>query len=336
MFISTILTKKATQAPNPFQRLAALTILRVCRAREHLSRFLPAVFAAGACTLAACSTNAGFGTPVSEPNPVAPYPQAAVSAPPGQPQVASNGTAPASPAASPAPTPTPVPNTLSITGTSLRLAYDGAAKGPLTAPRLVEVSFALQNTTSAPATVRLVRVQADTANLPDIPVKVTAAPGQTSAVALLAFATPLDPAKYKAIVLTFLDDRKKVVGTAHLEIPAQEAAFTALDEKHPQGVPSIDSAEVSPISNGPGPRFEVTFALTNPSQTPLSVTELEVKPPQGDVVRVPLSLDLPMRVTSGFLSVVLPYRGKSLPAGTYAITARERDGQSLQASAVLL
>jgi hypothetical protein len=267
---------------------------------------------------------------------VAPYPQAAVSPAPGQPQLPPNPAAPASPAASPAPTPTPVPNTLSITGTSLRLAYDGTAKTPLTAPRLVEVSFALQNTTSAPATVRLVRAQADTTNLPDIPVKVTAAPGQMSAVALLAFATPLDPAKYKAIVLTFLDDRKKVVGTAHLVIPAQEAAFTALDEKHPQGAPSIDSAEVSPISNGPGPRFEVTFALTNPSQAPLSVTELDVKPPQGDAVKVPLTLDLPMRVTSGFISVVLPYRGKSLPAGTYAITARERDGQSLQASAVLL
>jgi hypothetical protein len=294
--------------------------------------------------LAGCSTNAGFGTPVSGPNPVSnnnPYGQT-VPGPTGSgslPYDARPGVGPLNtPYGSPTPTPTPAPNTLSLVGPALRLAYDGSAKDPVKAPRVLELSFALQNTTKNGAKISAVAAYADKTSLGTSPVAVTAAAGQTSAVVAAALKTSDDPAKYKEMMLTFLDDSKKMIASQKLEVPALDTSFTSLDEKHPKGPFSIDSAEISPISVGQGLSFECTFALTNATASNVSVTQFEIKPPKGDSMKLAIPLDVPARSVSGFISIVVPYTGgKSLPTGSYSIRALLTNGTTAaKTSAVLL
>ena len=263
--------------------------------------------------LAGCSTNAGFGTPVSGPNPVnnGPYGQPLGTSP--EPSVSgslppyfSRQVLPPSPApsASTTPTPTPAPNTISIIGAALRLAYDGSAKDPFKAPRLLELSFALENTTQNNAKVTSVVAHSDQTALGSSAVDVSAAAGETSAVASLVLKTSDDPLKYKDITLNFLDDSKKMIGSVKLDVPSLETDFTSLDEKHPKGPFSIDSVEVSNIDAGKTPHFECTFALTNASSAPVSVTAFAIKPPKGEAVNVALQVPVPARAVSG-LSVSL-------------------------------
>jgi len=292
--------------------------------------------------LAGCSTNAGFGTPVSGPNPVsnpnpygAPGPGASGSIMPyderpgAEPMVTPYG--------SPPPSPSPIPNTISIVGAALRLAYDGSAKDPVKAPRLLELSFALQNTTKNAAKVTSVAAYTDRAALGTSPVTVTAAAGQTSEVAAVALKTSDDPMKYKEVMVNFLDDTKKMIGSAKLDVPPLDTSFTALDEKHPKGPFSIDSAEISSIGIGQGPSFECTFAVTNATASSVSVTQFEIKPPKGDPVKLAIPLAVPARSVSGFMSIVVPYTGgKSLPSGSYTIRAVQNGTTAAKTSAVLL
>jgi hypothetical protein len=292
--------------------------------------------------LAGCSTNAGFGTPVSGPNPVNnpnPY------GPPGpgasgsmMPYEARQGVMPpTTPYGSPTPTPTPIPNTISIVGAALRLAYDGAAKDPVKASRLLELSFALQNTTKNPAKVTSVAAYADKTALGTAPVAVTASPGATSEVAAVALKTSDDPLKYKEMMVNFLDDTKKMIGSAKLDVPPLDTSFTSLDEKHPKGPFSIDSAEISPIGIGPGPSFECTFAVTNATASSVSITQFEISPPKGNSVKLAIPLAVPARSVSGFMSIVVPYfGGKSLPPGNYTIRAVQNGATAAKASAMLL
>jgi hypothetical protein len=290
---------------------------------------------AAAAALAACSTNAGFGTPATEPQPVGPgYPQS-VNSPGPSPSGFLNPDFSQEPG-SPEPSPTPVPNTLSIVGASLRLAYDGSAKDPVRANRLVELSFALQNTTQNSAKISTVGARSGAARFSDMSVAVSAASNQTSPVETLVVKTPDDPQKYKTILFSFLDSQKKLIGSANLDVPAFDVSFTSLDEKHPKGALSIDGAEVSPISNGQGTYFECTFAITNPSQIPASLSEFDIKPPKGASIKVAVPMVVPMRAASGFVSMIVPYDGKSLPNGSYTITAQQNGVTAASASAVLL
>jgi hypothetical protein len=303
-------------------------------ARFSLSRLLLGL--ATALVLAACSTNAGFGTPATEPQPVGNgYPQPGMTSP--GPQASEfNPNVLATPAGSPAPTPTPPPNTLSITGAALRLAYDGTAKDPLKAPQLLELTFALQNTTQTSAQIATVSARSDATSFPDTRVSVTAPANQTSQVASLVVKTPADPDKYKAILFSFLDDQKRLIGSAKLDVPAPDQSFTSLDPKHPKGPLSIDGAEVSPISFGQGVFFECTFAITNPSAAPAAISEFDIKPPKGQVIRMMIPMVVPMRSASGFISMVLQYDGKTLPAGSYSISAQQNGVTLASTSAVLL
>jgi hypothetical protein len=292
---------------------------------------------AAAAMLAACSTNAGFGTPATEPQPMGNgYPQQGMSSPGPMVSGMYYPNPLASPSSSPLPSPTPVPNTLSIAGAALRLAYDGTAKDPVKAPRLLELSFALQNTTQNAAKISTVSARSGSVLFPDASVTVTAPANQTSQVASLVVKSPDDPQKYKTILFSFLDDQKKLIGSANLDVPMTDESFTSLDEKHPKGTLSIDGAEVSPISFGQGLFFECTFAVTNPSLMPASISEFDIKPPKGPVIRVAVPLVAPMRAASGFISMVVPYDGKTLPSGDYIITAQQNGLILASASAVLL
>ena len=312
----------------------------------HLVKYFrsnPALGLALLLVVAGCSTNAGFGTPVSGPNPVSnPNPYGAQPAPGASGSVMPYDARPGSqpvgnPFGSPPPSPSPIPNTISIVGAALRLAYDGAAKDPVKAPRMLELSFALQNTTKNAAKVTSVAAYADKTALGTSPVVVTAAPGQTSEVAAVALKTSDDPMKYKEVMVNFLDDTKKMIGSAKLEVPPMDTSFTSLDDKHPKGPFSIDSAEISSIRIGQGPSFECTFAVTNATASSVAVTQFEIKPPKGDAVKLTIPLSVPPRSVSGFMSVVVPYTGgKSLPSGSYTIRAVQNGATAAKASAVLL
>ena len=290
--------------------------------------------------LAGCSTNAGFGTPVSNPPPVNQYePYASPTpAPSGSfiPFDDRPGMAAPAPSGSVEPTPTPQPNTLSIAGAALRLAYDGAAKDPVSAPRVLELTFNLQNTTKNPAKVSTVTITSDKGPLGSSGVAVSAAAGQISDVAVVALRPSDNPSKYKELTLGFLDDSKKMIGASKLDVPTMDTSFTSLDEKHPKGPVTIDGVEVSPIQAGTGPHFECTFAITNASTDPVAVTGFSVKPPKGDALKVAIALPVPARATSGFVSIVLPYAGKTLPPGDYTISALRGTATVAKASAVLL
>ena len=295
-----------------------------------------------AVVVAGCSTNAGFGTPVSGPNPVngnpmygtSPGPVVSGSAMPYDDQPI-GGQVPIS-GGSPQPSPTPAPNTLSIVGAAVRLAYDGSAKDPVKAQRLLELSFALQNTTQNSAKIASVVAYSDKTALGSSKVAVTAKPGQTSEVAAMVLKTGDDPVKYKDILVNFLDDAKKMIGSAKLDVPPMDTSFTALDEKHPKGAFSVDSLQISPIDVGQGSSFECTFAVTNAGTSAINVTEFDVKPPKGDPLKLAIPLAVPPRSVSGFVSVVVPYFGKNLPTGNYTITAQQNGTTAAKASAVLL
>jgi hypothetical protein len=291
--------------------------------------------------VAGCSTNAGFGTPAQGPNPISnpygpqPGPTVSGSVMPFEerPGLQPIGT----PYGSPSPTPTPIPNTISIVGAALRLAYDGSAKDPVKAQRLLELSFALQNTTKNSAKVTSVAAYADKTALGASPVLVTAASGQTSEVAAVALKTSDDPMKYKQVMVNFLDDTKKMIGSANLDVPPLDTSFTSLDDKHPKGPFSIDSAEISSIRIGRGPSFECTCAVTNATSAAVSVTQFEITPPKGDPVKLAIPLAVPPRSVSGFVSVVVPFTGgKTLPSGSYTIRAVQNGSTAAKTSAVLL
>jgi hypothetical protein len=164
---------------------------------------------------------------------------------------------------------------------------------------------------------------------------VDAPANQISQVANLVLKTPADPTRYRSVNLSFLDGQK-MVGSATLDMPVEDATFTALDDKHPKGPLSIDGAEISPISAGQGTWFECTFAITNPSMLAATITEFDIKAPKGAPIRLVIPLVVPLRSASGFISMVVPYNGKTLPQGDYVITAQQGATILASTSAVLL
>lgn len=322
-------TGSAEAGPKRLSKLGLMPIKRISFSRVASALAL-------AWVVAGCSTNAGFGTPATGPNPVNAYPQGVSPGPSGSGALYPGDLGNPAPSGSPLPSPTPVPNTLSIVGAAMRLAYDASAKDPAKAQRLLEFSFALQNTTRNVAKISTVSAQADATALPDTAVSVSAAPNQTSEVAAIALKTPNDPSSYKEILFTFLDNQKKMIGTTKLDVPQPDSTFTSLDQKHPKGTLSIDSAEVSPLGGGQGPHYEYTFALTNASATAMAVTEFDIKPPKGDIARIILPMVIPLRSASSFITMIVPYSGKSLPSGTYTVSVSQNGVVLAHASAVLL
>ncbi len=307
--------------------------------------------AALALCVSACSTNAGFGTPSSGapplnngypqngavplPSGASPLPSGAMSGPynlgpngsgPGQPQ----------PGSSPAAMPSALPDTVSITGAALHLAYDGAAADPMKAARILEVSFALQNTTTSTKKVSSVSVASDTGVLGTRKISISAPPNQMSPVALVTVRTSDDLRKFKQLKVDFLDDGGKSIGSSTLDVPVVDQSVTPLDEHHPKGDVSIDSVEVSRVDANMGQKYEVRFAVTNPTNAQVSITHLAIAPPKGAVARVVLPLNIAARSVSGFVSVVLPYSGKSLPPGSYTVSAMKNSTTVAKASSSLL
>ena len=298
--------------------------------------------AAASIALAACSTNAGFGTPASGPQPLGPgYPNAASPVPSGSIVPLESG-APISgspgpeSSASPLNTATPIPDTLTVEGASLHLAYDASVADPVKAPRLLELAFALQNTTHKTAKVADVKVSSDNTAVAEQAVSVTAPAGQTSQAAFATLKTSQDPTRYKQLNIDFIDDAKKPIGTQKLDVPQQDFAFTSLDEKHPKGGVSIDSVEISKVDSAGGPHYECTFALTNASATQAQISQFVIAPPKGPATKVSIPVVVPARSTSGFVSIVLAYNGKALPGGSYGITAMQNANTIAKGSANLL
>jgi len=318
---------------------------------NRISTAVSAFAGALALCVTACSTNAGFGTPNSGapplnngypqnggamplPSGASPLPSGAVSGPynlspnggPGQPE----------PGTSPAAMPSAPADTVSITGASLHLAYDGAAADPMKAARVLEVSFALQNTTGSTKKVSTIIVASDTGVLGTRKISVSASPNQMSRVALVTVKTSDDPAKYKQLKVAFLDDANKSIASNTLDVPALDQSVTPLDEHHPKGDVSIDSVEVSRVDANMGQRYEVTFAVTNPTAAQVSIAYLAIAPPKGAVARVILPLNVAARSVSSFVSVVLTYNGKSLPGGSYTVSAMKNNTTIAKGSASLL
>lgn len=299
-------------------------------------------FAASA-LLAACSTNAGFGTPATGPQPVGPgnYPNGVMTSPlPSGSILPTGGTlgvmAEPTASASPLATASPLPNTLTIEGASLHLAYDGSAADPVKAPRQLELAFALQNTMPKAVKISDIKVKTDTAIVGDEPVSVVAPANQTSQAAFVTLKTADDPQKYKQLKIDFLDDTKKVISSQTLDVPQPDFAFTPLGEKHPKGGVSIDSVEISRVAEAAGLHYECTFSLTNAGTTPAQISHFEITPPKGPTVKVAIPLTVPARSTSGFVSIVLPFSGKALPAGTYAVAAMQGKTSVAKGSSILL
>lgn len=227
------------------------------------------------------------------------------------------------PAPSPVPTATPMPNTLTIEGASLHLAYDAAAPDPVKAPRLLELAFALQNTTKKAEKITSVKLESDKIPVGDTAVAVNAPANQTSQAALVTVKVADSPGKYKQLTIDFLDAANKTISTQTLDVPQQDFSFNPLGEKHPKGGVTIDSVEVSRVAGATGLHYDCTFALTNAGATPAGITGFTVAPPKGPSVTIPMTLSVPPRSTSGFVSFVVPFSGKSLPTGTYTVTAMQ-------------
>lgn len=276
-----------------------------------------------AIAMAGCSTNAGFGTPSSGGLPGG-YPNGGAASP--MPAGSGNlpmGNGQQQPPSSPLPTATPLPNTLTIEGASLHLAYDAAAPDPVKAPRLLELAFALQNTTKKAEKITTIKLQSDKTAVGETTVAVNAPANQTSHAALVTVKVADNPGKYKQLKIDFVDEANKTISTQTLDVPQQDFAFNPLGEKHPKGGVTIDSVEVSRIEGATGLHYDCTFALTNAGTTPAAITGFTVAPPKGSSVTIPMTLSVPARTTSGFVSFVVPFSGKSLPTGTYTVSAMQ-------------
>ena len=285
--------------------------------------------------LFACSQNTGFGNPAPNSFP-----------PPGAGPNGENGTlvppSSASPfnAGSPQPasSQTPQVTPLSVDSLSLRLAYDGAASDLNKAKRILDFSVALKNPTNGALSVAKAAAFADGNAIADTRFSLSAPANQTSSVALFALRPTADLKKAKSVTVNFTDDSGKLlaVGTADLAQPAP-VQITPLDDKHPAGGPTIDGIEITRVLDAArGPQYECTFALTNAGGAKISVSSFTVAPPKGESVKINLPIDLPARSTTGFITFLLPYHGKSLPDGKYSVTAFGGGGPIAAGSGPLL
>ncbi len=279
-----------------------------------------------AALVAACSQNAGFGAP---PVPGPPAPAA------GQPQA--NGTGPqgANSSASPG---APSDSLLTIVSTTARFAYDGAEDDPVKAPRLIELAYALKNATTKAVTVSKLSVGADAGvAVGDTKLDLTIPPDTTTDVKLVAFKSKKEDAYAKTITMTFLDSAGKTIVTGTADLPPTDLPFVPLDEKDPKGALSVDGVEISAVSvAGAGPHYEITLAMTNAGAAKVDVDSFSIIAPKSAPIKVAIPMTIPARTTTGFISIIVPFKGKALPDGDYTVNAVNASGTLAKSTGALL
>ena len=299
-----------------------------------LRRLLPtAALLTAAAIAAACSQNAGFSAPPVPGPPVpanaqaAPLPSGSPGAYPGNNAVAPGASA--SPAAA--------SQALTVVSATGRFAYDGSESDPMTAPRLLELAFALKNPTAKAITIsKLTATGEKNVAVGEAKVSLTIPPGATSDVVLIAFKPTKDAMYVKTVTMTFADDKGAALAAGNADLPPTDLPFVPLDVKDPQGGLTVDGVEVSAVQLGSGLHYEVTFAMTNAGQTKADLNAFSIAPPKSPAARVSLSLTIPPRTTTGFISVILPFKGKSLPDGDYAVNVLNGTTSIAKATGVLL
>jgi len=310
-----------------------------------------AAFTLAALLVAACGSNPGFSGP-SYPggagtNPVGPQANnGAVAVPSGAMVSATPG------AASASASPSAKTTALSVAGATARLAYDGSAPNPSAAQRILILSFSVDNPTTKSASVRRLSIApvgdqraplpVSDASMNSKPLKpgsgAFSSPGtpspiatatslnvpasQDSAVQVIALAVPDAIAAYKQLAVTFFPDKGPALASATLDVAPADVSLTPLDSKSPKGALSVDSMEVGGLAMaGAGQHYKVTFAVTNAGTTPMLIDQFVIKPPKGAVTKVSLLVNMLPRTTTSFITVVVPYDGKTLPSGSYQVTA---------------
>lgn len=274
-----------------------------------------AALCAAAALFTACSQNAGFAPP-PVPGPPQPGPQSS-GMPNGSPQpLASGMLSNASPGA------TSASSLVQIVSATGRYAYDGAESDPVKAPRYLELAFALKNTATKAITISKISVGGDAgATLGDAKLAMTLTSGATSDVTIVAFKMKKDSPFIKTATMTFIDDAGKtqVIGTA--DLPPTDLPFVPLDTKDPKGGLSVDGVEVTAVQAAGGLHYEMTFALTNAGDNKVDLDGFSIGAPKSNASKAAIPVTIPARTTTGFISVVMPYKGKALPDGDYAINA---------------
>jgi hypothetical protein len=295
--------------------------------RSNFAAAAVAALIAGS-ALAGCSSNAGFGgTP---PAPVGP--QGGATNPPGV-----VGT----PGPNDSPLPTPTPSTpLVVDSSTARLAYDASATDPVKAPRLVELTFALNNPGASPMPVSNLSVATDTNPAVSVPLALQALPNQDTQETLVAVASPKDPSKAKQLSLTFGDGKNTMLAQSTVDFPTPaDSTLTPLDAKQAAGGVSVDDVSVtSVIAPGSGLHYDVTFSLTNAGKSKVSIAYFTVTPPKSDSVKIVVPIELPARTGAAPLSIVVPYVGKAktLPDGKYTVSASDGTSSVATGSGPLL
>lgn len=277
----------------------------------------------------ACSANGGFGSP-NPPMPGQGYPNQPITTSP-----APNG---ANPLSSASPGPTTSPDTIYLSSTVLRAAYDGSATDPVKAARLLEITFGFKNPTVDPDTLSTITVttDADPAGR-RTGLTLTIPAGKSSDIAVAAVSLKQDIAKVKHISLSFQNVDGDELATTTTTPPAMDLTFTPLDDKQPSGSLTIVGIDFSRVTGpGSGLHYECTFGLSNASGAKVAVDGFTVTPPKGSPVTLPVPVTVPSRTSSSLLTLVLPYSGKSLPAGKYSVTANSANNALAQATAGLL
>ena len=298
-----------------------------------LRRLIPtAALLTAAAIVAACSQNAGFNSP-PVPGPPVPAPQGVTpSGSSGLPGVngGNQGSASASPVA--------VSQTLTVASATGRFAYDGADSDPMRAPRLIELAFALKNPTTKAVTVsKLTATGENSVSVGEAKLSLTIAPGETSDVTLLAFKPKKEAAFVKTVTMTFVDDKGVALAAGNADMPPTDTAFVPLDVKDPQGGLTVDGVEISSVQvAGGGPHFEATFAMTNAGTTKIDLSGFSIVAPKTPAARVNISMTLAPRTTTGFISIILPFKGKTLPDGDYVINALNGNSSMAKATGALL
>jgi hypothetical protein len=292
-----------------------------------LKRGAGAALAVLALLSAACSANGGFGSPSP---PVPPGGQM------GQPAYGASPTPFALSSGSPGPTSSPT--SVYLSSAVVRAAYDGSAKDPVKANRLLEVTFGFKNPTADPDILATLNVAPDGDKI-GVQTNVTLQipPAKSSDVAVVAVGVKQDLTKIKHISLTFANVDGDDIATTMLDAPALDLVFTPLDDKKPAGALSIVGLDVTRVTGpGSGLHYECTFGLMNASGSKVAVDSFTIAPPKGTVAQMAIPVSLAERTSSSLMTFVLPSDGKSLPAGKYTVTAISGGSGIAQATADLL
>jgi hypothetical protein len=275
----------------------------------------------------ACSSAGGFGSP---------YPQGGGY--PGPTFTGSPLPGGANPSSSASPGPTTSPQNIYLGSTVLRAAYDASSEDPVKAARLLEITFGFKNPTEDPDSLSTLTVSTDedrAGKRMGLPLTIPAS--KSSDIAVAAVALKQDLAKVKHVTLSFTNPDGDELANTTLDPPSLTLTFTPMDEKQPTGTLTIVGIDFSHVTGpGSGLHYECTFGLVNASGAKVVIDNFSVTPPKGSLVTIPVPVTLPARTSSSLMTFVLPYSGKSLPAGKYTLTVNAANNPLAQATTGLL